>query len=308
MASCFGDMLRMFTELSFCKSGPFAQFSDWDLVFLLEDTSKPIVFMESLIHAREWVTLPATLYAIEKLVIDVTERDLVRDIDWIVLPIANPDGYEHTHVSARFWRKNRATGYMIANICMGVDLNRNFDFNWGTGSSSNVCSETFHGARANSEPDAQVISNIIRTHGQRIELFLDIHSFGSYILYGFGTGVLPPNGLTIHLAGVQMAQARDAVKWASNPNYVVGNSAHVLYGTSGSAQDFAQNSGCTLSYTYELPAWRNTGTINGFLVDPDFIEQAGFETWQGIKTGARFALNNFRARQMLRKQNTFSKE
>ncbi|GBP05312.1 hypothetical protein EVAR_68005_1 [Eumeta japonica] len=30
------DMLRMFTEFSFCKSGPFAQFTGWDLVFLLE--------------------------------------------------------------------------------------------------------------------------------------------------------------------------------------------------------------------------------------------------------------------------------
>lgn len=57
--------------------------------------------MESLLHAREWVTLPATLYAIHKLVIDVTEQDLLQDIDWIVLPIANPDGYVHTHIEVR---------------------------------------------------------------------------------------------------------------------------------------------------------------------------------------------------------------
>ncbi|GBP29586.1 hypothetical protein EVAR_79135_1 [Eumeta japonica] len=37
MASRFGDMLRMFTEFSFCISGPFAQFTGWDLVFLLEE-------------------------------------------------------------------------------------------------------------------------------------------------------------------------------------------------------------------------------------------------------------------------------
>ncbi|GBP37876.1 hypothetical protein EVAR_21411_1 [Eumeta japonica] len=35
MAFCFGDMLRMFTEFSFCNSGPFAQFTGWDLAFLL---------------------------------------------------------------------------------------------------------------------------------------------------------------------------------------------------------------------------------------------------------------------------------
>lgn len=53
--------------------------------------------MQSLLHAREWVTLPATLYAIEKLVLDVTEQDLLQDVDWIILPVANPDGYVHTH-------------------------------------------------------------------------------------------------------------------------------------------------------------------------------------------------------------------
>lgn len=57
--------------------------------------------MQSLLHAREWITLPATLYAIEKLVIDVTERDLVDDIDWIILPIVNPDGYEWSHTNVR---------------------------------------------------------------------------------------------------------------------------------------------------------------------------------------------------------------
>ncbi|GBP40032.1 hypothetical protein EVAR_19160_1 [Eumeta japonica] len=36
MAFYLGDMLRMFTEFSFCKSSPFAQFTGWDLVFLLE--------------------------------------------------------------------------------------------------------------------------------------------------------------------------------------------------------------------------------------------------------------------------------
>lgn len=72
------------------------------LVLNFQDTNKPVVFLESLIHAREWITLPATLYAIEKLVIDVQEQDLLRDIDWIILPIANPDGYEVTHQSVRF--------------------------------------------------------------------------------------------------------------------------------------------------------------------------------------------------------------
>lgn len=61
------------------------------------------MMLQSLLHAREWVTLPSTLYAIEKLVIDITERDLVDNIDWIILPIVNPDGYEWTHTNVRIY-------------------------------------------------------------------------------------------------------------------------------------------------------------------------------------------------------------
>ncbi|XP_026736474.1 carboxypeptidase B-like [Trichoplusia ni] len=255
-----------------------------------EDTSKPVVFLESLLHAREWITLPATLYAIHKLVIDVTERDLVQDIDWIILPIANPDGYEHTHGEFRLWRKNRSTAHSI--VCSGVDLNRNFDIAWSTASSNNACSDTFHGSAPFSEPETTIIKSIFDQYGDRMELFLDIHSFGSMILYGYGNGQLPSHGLFLHLLGINMASSIDNVKMSWNPNYVVGNVAHVLYDASGSAGDYAMSTGIPFSYTYELPGHRFGVGGFGFFVDPAFIEQAGFETWEGIKTGARYVRDN----------------
>lgn len=189
---------------------------------------------------------------------------------------------------------------MIGDLCVGVDLNRNFDVNWSNHSSNNPCTETFHGRGPFSEPEAAIVRDIILQHIDRMELFLDIHSFGSYILYGFGTGVLPPNGLFLHLVGVQMATAIDEVKMPWNRNYVVGNVALVLYNASGSAQDYAQAIGVPFSYTYELPGHRfGLGTGAGFFVDPSFIGQAGFETWEGIKVGARYARNNFRMRRGL---------
>ncbi|XP_063831851.1 carboxypeptidase B-like [Ostrinia nubilalis] len=267
-----------------------------------QDTRKPVVFLMSLLHAREWVTLPATLFAIEKLVLDVTEADLVNDIDWIIMPIANPDGYEWTHTNFRFWRKNRRNGLMVGNFCMGVDLNRNFDIFWGTASSNSVCSDTFHGHGPFSEPETANIRDVLNEHSGRIEIFMDLHSFGSMILYGYANGVLPPNALTINLVGVNMAQAIDRVKWPNKPNYIVGNVFHVLYAASGGSSDYAQAIGIPLSYTYELPAFSGAGqTLNGFLVDPAFIRQAGFETWEGIKAGARFVRDSLSMRKnMLR--------
>ncbi|CAH2088365.1 unnamed protein product [Euphydryas editha] len=259
-----------------------------------QDTSKPIIFIETLLHAREWVTLPASLHAIDKLVVNVTEQDLIDNYDWIILPVANPDGYEFTHAADgnRFWRKNRRTGVFPGDVCLGVDLNRNFDIDFGQHSSNLACSETYHGPSAFSEPETRAIRNILNEHDGRIELFIDIHSFGNLILYGWGTGQLPSNVFAIHAGGLRMAEAIDAVKMDYNNNYRVGNAALVLYPASGSAMDYGLAANVPLSYVYELPAYRGAGqTIFGFLVHPDFIEQAGMETWEGIKAGARFVTN-----------------
>lgn len=90
-----------------------------------------------------------------------------------------------------------------------------------------------------------------------------------------------------------MAQSIDAVKMSWNSDYIVGNVAMVLsYQASGSAGDYAMVAGVPYSFTYELPGYRFGIGGFGFFVDPAFIEQAGFETWEGIKTGARFVRNN----------------
>nr|ACH82086.1 midgut carboxypeptidase [Loxostege sticticalis] len=257
-----------------------------------QDRRKPIIYVQSLLHAREWVTLPATLYAIEKLVIDVTDHDLLRDFDWIIMPIANPDGFEWSHTrNGRFWRKNRRTNR--GSTCRGVDLNRNFDVAWGTASSRNPCAEDFHGTGAFSEPESVNIRRVLSAYADRIDMFIDIHSFGSMILFGRGTGELAPNALTLNYVGVQMAQAIDRVKWPTKPNYTVGNIVHVLgMRASGGLSDYAQiGQGIPISYAYELPAYRGRRDINGFLVEPAFIRQAGVETWEGIKAGARTIRN-----------------
>lgn len=90
-----------------------------------------------------------------------------------------------------------------------------------------------------------------------------------------------------------MATAIDAVKMSWNPDYIVGNVALVLYQASGSAGDYATSIGVPYSYTYELPGHRFGIGGLGFLVDPAFIEQAGFETWEGIKVAARYVRDGY---------------
>lgn len=54
--------------------------------------------MMAMLHAREWVTTPVTLYSIHRLVENLRneDRDLLEGTDWIILPMANPDGYEYS--------------------------------------------------------------------------------------------------------------------------------------------------------------------------------------------------------------------
>ncbi|CAB3221817.1 unnamed protein product [Arctia plantaginis] len=252
---------------------------------------KPVIMVQSLLHAREWVSLPPSLYAIHKLVVDVTESDVLNNIDWIIMPVANPDGYEWSRTNARFWRKNRRTGLTIGNVCMGVDLNRNFDVNWGTLSSNNPCQDTYHGRGPNSEPETEAVVKVLQKYQSRMAMYIDLHSFGSMILYGYGNGTIPQNAGLLNVAADRMAQAIDNVKWANKPNYRVGNSVAVLhYMDSGTSNDFAQSIGIPHSFCYELPGLLGATGLNGFLVDPGFINQASVETWAGIVTGARYIL------------------
>ncbi|XP_038217343.1 carboxypeptidase B-like [Zerene cesonia] len=256
------------------------------------DTSKPIYFMDAALHAREWVTTPVTLYSIHRLVEDLSseERDLLEDVDWIILPIANPDGYEYSHTNERLWRRTRSYRPELNATCYGVDANRNFDVNFNTvGVSPDPCANTYPGPHAFSEPETQIIRDILLEHSGRIQIYMNIHSYGNYVLYGYGNASLPDNALELHYVGAAMGAAIDAKKLPQALYYSVGNSNMVLYQSSGSAQDYGQLF-VPFSYTLELP-----GYAYWFQVPPDYIDQINTETWAGIVETARLSKLFYRA-------------
>lgn len=114
----------------------------------------PALWIDGGIHAREWISPAAVTYIIDYLV----ENSDNLDVDYYILPVVNPDGYEYTFASDRLWRKNRRkVGY---SGCAGVDLNRNFGYRWGEkGTSKDVCREIFSGTRPFSEPETDAIRN-----------------------------------------------------------------------------------------------------------------------------------------------------
>ena len=136
-----------------------------------------------------------------------------------LLLIANPDGRKHGEKGV-YWRKNDNVNH-CPNGWAGVDLNRNFDFEWGgSGSSGNACNQTFRGSAAGSEPETQAVMQYMRdlfpdargpddddiapldTSG----VYLDVHSYSELILYPWGyKRETAPNGLQLRRLGRKLA-------------------------------------------------------------------------------------------------------
>ena len=72
---------------------------------------KPGMWIDGGMHAREWISPSVTTYLLRKLLDDrknkFSNRHLIDKLDWYILPLANPDGYEWSRSKDRLWRKNR---------------------------------------------------------------------------------------------------------------------------------------------------------------------------------------------------------
>ncbi len=96
---------------------------------------------------------------------------------WFV-PTVNPDGVEYVWTVNNLWRKNRRNN---GGGSFGVDLNRNYPFQWGLcGASTATSSDTYRGPSAGSEPETIAMRNLVAT--LRPEIYLDFHSFGQDVL------------------------------------------------------------------------------------------------------------------------------
>jgi carboxypeptidase A1 len=215
-------------------------------------STRPAVFINGTQHAREWISPMTNMYAADTL-LDMYESDpgiraLMDEVDVYMIPIVNPDGYEYSWTTDRFWRKNRRpTGFNR----FGVDLNRNWDFGWGSndGSSSNPSSDIYRGTAPFSEPETQAVRDFYYDN-QNIVSNIDFHAYSQLILYpyGFSDSVEAEDAELMRQLAIEMSDSIQSV----HGEFYDPISASDLYVASGVSIDWSYGDQKAYSYTVEL--------------------------------------------------------
>lgn len=76
-------------------------------------SGKPLILVDAGIHAREWIAPAQALYIIQELVENPNNTYLIQNVDWYIVPVLNPDGYEFTFTNVS---TNDVDGVQILNI------------------------------------------------------------------------------------------------------------------------------------------------------------------------------------------------
>ncbi|XP_065833344.1 carboxypeptidase B-like isoform X2 [Oscarella lobularis] len=253
------------------------------------------IFLQCQIHAREWISGAVCMYIVDYLLenygIDERVTTILNELELIIIPFVNPDGYSYTWDGDRLWRKNRQIN--SGSTCRGVDINRNYDDHWNEGGSSDdPCSEVYHGVSPASEPETQVTANYFTSVAPVVGA-IDWHSFGQLILRPYGwTSADPPDEPWLRALGDGMS----AVAFEVHGKRYVSQKGIGLYPATGTAIDWFYGPEATemnkgyrsASYAIEL---RDTGDY-GFLLPPDQIIPNGEEMLAAILYFCQACLDN----------------
>jgi hypothetical protein len=257
-------------------------------------TSLPAIWIDSNIHAREWISSATTLFIIDEILngVSADAQYLRTSFRWYIVPNLNPDGYEFCHLPAaqggdRLWRKTRSPN--SGSTCIGTDPNRNWDSNWGgEGASPLPCADTYRGTAAFSEVETRAASNYLRTISSITNVFISIHCYSQYWLVPWGGQAAKPSDYN-ELMRVGNAAAA-AIRSVNGLTFVVGTPPDILYVASGGSFDWAKESnGMQYAYSPELrPA---NSASNGFIIAPSNIIPSGRETFAAVVATAREAVH-----------------
>ncbi|XP_058834630.1 carboxypeptidase B-like [Topomyia yanbarensis] len=242
------------------------------------NANKPLVVIDAGLRAREWVSPMMAMFVLHELVEHPEQfSDILAEVNFLVIPLVNPDGYVYSHETDRNWIKSRSDN---GNGCYGVDLNRNFDYQWGTvGVSSDPCADNFAGSAALSEPETQAIRDTVSRYATNLKLYLSVQAASKKVLYPFSyNGQRTPSNAAEHSTVAQMV-AR-TMMGQHGYIYTYGPAGMLLPVESGTVTDFVSGT-YTPQYTFVLET--RGGTDNEYELPEDKLSEVLYETAAGLK-------------------------
>lgn len=204
-------------------------------------------------HAREWISVEVPFllgrHLLENYETDANIRRLVNQSEVWIVPLVNPDGLEYTIHYYRYWRKNRRFN---EDGSFGVDINRNYSYQWGydnEGSSGVPSSEVYRGSAPFSEPETQAVRDLVE--GKNFRAMITYHSYSQVILYPWGYTEMPSSkDQLLREIAASMSQLMQPV---NGRIYDYGEAGTLLYVTNGDTTDWTFGVFGMPSYTIELP-------------------------------------------------------
>ncbi|MFM7176490.1 MAG: M14 family zinc carboxypeptidase [Bacteroidota bacterium] len=156
------------------------------------DESEPEMLYTAVHHAREPGGMSQLIfymwYLLENQATNPEVGAIIANTELYFIPCLNPDGYLYNEFTdpqgGGLWRKNRRDNL---NGSFGVDLNRNYGYNWGfddQGSSPDGFSETHRGNSPFSEPETQLIRDFVNS--RQFKIALNYHTYGNLLIYPWG--------------------------------------------------------------------------------------------------------------------------
>jgi hypothetical protein len=154
-----------------------------------ERQDRPVIMFTGAIHARELIPVEICFELIQRFVTtydtDSRVADWLRRFEIYIVPVINVDG--HFIVTGNIdprWRKNARDAtddWQSVHYPTGVDLNRNYDYNFALGGSHDPESVRYRGPYPFSESETRAMRDLVEKI--RPVLSINFHSQGEVIFY-----------------------------------------------------------------------------------------------------------------------------
>ncbi|MGZ3690745.1 MAG: M14 family zinc carboxypeptidase [Pseudobdellovibrio sp.] len=214
--------------------------------------SKPSIIFDGMHHAREIMTSEIVMDVAENTLDMLAQNNglaplLNRWSVWVV-PMLNVDGNNIVWTQQNMWRKNAHTE---GSQTFGVDINRNYPFNWNrcNGASNSKGADDYRGAAGASEPETQAMMKLateVRPTGS-----LSYHSYSELVLYPYGcNGVVTGDNALI--SGVANELAAILPSDSGSGNYDPGTPWQLLYDVDGDSMSYMYGEFGALALTFEV--------------------------------------------------------